>query len=96
MTTATIWQAAPARLTDPVPDPSDVGPGWVAFVVFVLLFVVTILLWLNMKKQLGRIRLPEDEAQEQPTEQPTGRPEEGAEEPAPQDGDASRPQPPPG
>ena len=98
MTAAMAWQAAAPRLGDPVPEPSDVGPGWVAFVVFVLLFVVTILLWMNMKKQLGRIRLPEDEAedeteeqpaQQRPTEQPAQQPttglEEHGEESAPQD-----------
>jgi hypothetical protein len=62
---------------------------------------------MNMKKQLGRIRLPEDDAEDeaegrpteqpaqQPTQQPTARLDEPREAPAPQDGDASRLQPPP-
>ncbi len=41
------------------PDPADVKPGWVAFVIVVVLCVVTVLLWLNMRKQLGKIRFEE-------------------------------------
>ncbi len=45
----------------PVTDPSDVGPGWVAFVIVLALCVATTLLWLNMRKQLGKIRFEEKE-----------------------------------
>ena len=41
--------------------PTGVGPGWVAFVVVVALCVATTLLWLNMRKQLGKIRFEEQE-----------------------------------
>ena len=44
-----------------VEEPAGVGPGWVAFVVVVALCVVTVLLWLSMRKQLGKIRFEEQE-----------------------------------
>ena len=44
-----------------VEEPAGVGPGWVAFVVVVALCVVTTLLWLSMRKQLGKIRFEEQE-----------------------------------
>ena len=59
----TLPASALTALADPVPAPEDVGPGWVAAVVFVLLFVVTILLWMNMRKQLGRIRIPREDSE---------------------------------
>ena len=41
---------------DEVPAPEDVRPGWVAMGSFFLLFAVTILLWMSMRKQIGKIR----------------------------------------
>ncbi len=41
------------------PEASEVKPGWIAFAIVVALCVVTTLLWLNMRKQLGRIRFDE-------------------------------------
>jgi hypothetical protein len=49
-------------LADKVPDPEDVAPGWIYAVVIIGLFVVTILLWLSMRKQLGKIRFGDDAA----------------------------------
>ena len=43
-------------LLDPVPEANEVTPGWVYAVVVIGLFLVTILLWLSMRKQLGKIR----------------------------------------
>jgi hypothetical protein len=60
-------------LVDDVPDPEDVTPGWIYAVVIIGLFVVTILLWLSMRKQLGKIRFGDDTAGKEPKEQ---RPEE--------------------
>jgi hypothetical protein len=45
---------------DDVPDPEDVRPGWIALGSFLLLALVTVLLWLSMRKQLGKIRFDED------------------------------------
>lgn len=45
---------------DPVPEPEDVKPGWIAFVVVMALVAASILLWLSMRKQLGRIRVPRE------------------------------------
>jgi hypothetical protein len=52
-----------ARLADidEAPAPSEVKPGWVALVIVLVLCVVTALLWLNMRKQLGKIDFEEKE-----------------------------------
>ena len=57
---------------------TGVGPGWVAFVVVVALCVVTTLLWLSMRKQLGKIRFEEQE-----TRPRRGSGRDGEEPPAP-------------
>ena len=44
--------------TDPVPEPSEVKPGWIALVVVLSLVVATTLLWLSMRRHLGRIQAP--------------------------------------
>jgi hypothetical protein len=49
-----------APLLDPVPAPADVRPGWGATVLVVGLIAATVLLWFSMRKQLRRIRFPED------------------------------------
>ena len=57
--------------TDPVPAPSDVRPGWIALALTVVLVVATFLLWMNMRKQLGRINFREseqDEKQDEPAD----------------------------
>ena len=48
-------------LLDPVPAPGDVKPGWWATLLVVGLIIATILLWFSLRKQLGRIRFPEDQ-----------------------------------
>ncbi len=42
-------------LVDAMPDPQDVKPGWIAMGLMILLFVVTVLLWLSMRRQLKKI-----------------------------------------
>ena len=61
-----VWLAAHAssalaRLAqvDDGPAPSEIKPGWVALVIVLALCVVTVLLWLNMRKQLGKIHFEE-------------------------------------
>jgi hypothetical protein len=44
---------------DDPPSVSDITPGWIATVVIVTLCVATVLLWLSMRKQLGKIRFEE-------------------------------------
>jgi hypothetical protein len=44
--------------TDPVPEPSEVKPGWIALVVVLSLVAATTLLWLSMRRHLGRIQAP--------------------------------------
>ena len=76
--------AVAARLLDPVPAPEDVTPGWGALVLFASLFVVTTLLWLSMRKQLGKIRFEEEP--DTPPDQPAS-PEHPAapDEPSPEE-----------
>jgi hypothetical protein len=50
-----LVRTAVARLADEAPAPEDVTPGWIYAVVLIGLFVVTILLWLSMRKQLKKI-----------------------------------------
>ncbi len=51
---------------DPVPDPSEVKPGWIALVVVLSLCAATTLLWLSLRKHLGRIQVPrEDDLEDQ-------------------------------
>ena len=58
---AAVTRAVGRSGVDVPPDLEDITPGWVAVVVIVLLIVVTALLWLNMRKHLGRIRFEEKE-----------------------------------
>ncbi len=58
-----------APLLDPVPAPGDVKPGWGATVLVLGLIAATVLLWFSMRKQLRRIRFPEDQ---EATEDPAG------------------------
>ncbi len=46
---------------DNQPDSADIKPGWVALVIVLVLCIVTALLWLNMRKQLGKISFEEKE-----------------------------------
>jgi|tagenome__1003787_1003787.scaffolds.fasta_scaffold16259379_2 hypothetical protein len=39
-------------------DPNDIKPGWIAFWIVMGLCAVTVLLWLNMNKQLRKIKVP--------------------------------------
>lgn len=45
-----------------LPDPSEVGPGMGALIVFIFLLVAGIFLFRSMKKQLKRVDFPEDAA----------------------------------
>ena len=49
-----------APLASNVPDPEDIKPGWIYAVVFFALCGVTVLLWLSMRKQLGKVRFGEE------------------------------------
>jgi hypothetical protein len=46
-------------LVDKAPDPSEVGQGWLGFVVFLGLAVAVVLLWLSFRKQLKKIDFEE-------------------------------------
>lgn len=53
---------------DPVPAEEDVKPGWVALVLVLVLCAVTVLLWLSMRKQLGRIRIDKEPQADRPVD----------------------------
>jgi hypothetical protein len=61
----TAWLVRNGAIDDP-PSVSEINPGWVATVVVVTLCVVTVLLWLNMRKQLGKIRFEEKDTPRPP------------------------------
>ena len=46
-------------LVDKPPDPSEVGQGWIGFLVFVFLAVATVLLWLSFRRQLRKVDFEE-------------------------------------
>lgn len=60
---AVAWSVV-VPLLDEVPAAEDVRPGWTALLIVLGLAVVTVLLWLNMRKQLGKIKF--DDGSEQP------------------------------
>ncbi len=77
---ATTWVtvSASGQIDDP-PNKTDIGAGvWLPIVVFALIGA-TILLWRNMKKQIGRIDF-EEKTPSQPAQpsQPSGPSEDGA------------------
>ena len=47
-------------LVDKVPDPEDVKPGWLGFLMFVGLAVATVLLWLSFRRQLKKVNFEEE------------------------------------
>ena len=49
-----------AWATDPVPDPADVKPGWIALITVLALCAASLLLWFSMRKQIKRIQVPRD------------------------------------
>ena len=62
---ASVW-AVLVPMADPVPEPDDVKPGWIAGVVVLLLIAATLLLWMNMRKQLRKIRFDQPDGTEDP------------------------------
>jgi hypothetical protein len=58
-------------------DPNAVQPGWTALVVVLLLAGAMVLLYLSMRKQFRKIRIPEDAADQEadsPSERQPGAP----------------------
>jgi protein-S-isoprenylcysteine O-methyltransferase Ste14 len=75
----TVWLLVLSlpSLADPVPEPEDVQPGWIALVTVLSLCAASLFLWFSMRKQLRRIQVPregEPESTEptEPTEAATG------------------------
>lgn len=71
--------AVVAPLVDPVPDAEDVTPGWVYAVLVLGLIVVTVLLYLSMKRRIGKIRIDDDRPTDRtdpndPGQDPSNRP----------------------
>ena len=44
------------RALDEAPAAEDIKPGWIALTLVIGLGVATVLLWLSMRKRLGKIR----------------------------------------
>ena len=60
MNTLLVAWFAVAPLAQKAPDPADVKPGWLGFVMFLALAAATVLLWLSFRKQLKRINFDEE------------------------------------
>jgi hypothetical protein len=54
---------------DKPPDPSQVGQGWIGFVMFLFLAVATVLLWLSFRRHLKKINFEEKPAPPRRTRQ---------------------------
>lgn len=46
------------------PDPADVRPGLIGFLMFLGLLVAVVLLWLSMRKQLKKVNFEERDGHE--------------------------------
>ncbi|MGN6131616.1 MAG: hypothetical protein ACTHOK_14845 [Nocardioidaceae bacterium] len=46
------------------PDPADVRPGLIGFLMFLGLLVAVVLLWLSMRKQLKKVNFEERDTRE--------------------------------
>ena len=62
---STSWVVL-ANALDPVPEPEDVNPGWIALIVVVALVAVTVLLWLSLRKQLRKVKVEDDSPADAP------------------------------
>ena len=74
---SSVWLVALSLVSlaaDPVPEPEDVRPGWIALVTVLLLCGASLLLWFSMRKQLRRIQVPREGEDAAPTTQPTTQP----------------------
>ena len=85
----TLWTLVPHA--EDIPDPNDVKPGWLGFVVVVGLGVAVVVLLLSFRKQLRKVDFPQP--QDQPQDASPGSKGEGAEkhDSAEKNGGADRP-----
>ena len=51
-----LWSLS---LAEDIPDPNDVKPGWIGFVVVVVLAVAVVVLLLSFRKQLRKVDFEE-------------------------------------
>jgi hypothetical protein len=55
-------------------DPNVVQPGWTPFFIVLLLGIAMVFLYLSMRKQFRKIRLPEDEGSDNAEDSASERP----------------------
>lgn len=60
MTTLLSLHLVVVAAAEKAPDPDNVKPGLLGFVVFVALAVAVALLWFSLRKQLGKVNFDED------------------------------------
>ena len=53
-----VWTVL-VPLEDKVPDPNDVKPGWLGFVMFLLLLAAVVFLGFSVRKQLRKVNFEE-------------------------------------
>ena len=87
----TLWTLVPHA--EDIPDPNDVKPGWLGFVVVVGLGVAVVVLLLSFRKQLRKVDYPQPEDQPQDASPESGSKDESAQtnEGAEKNGGADRP-----
>jgi hypothetical protein len=61
LSVATALVGLVGQATDPVPDPQDVKPGWIALITVASLCAASLLLWFSMRKQLRKIQVPRED-----------------------------------
>ena len=54
-----LWSVV-VPLVQQAPNPEDVKPGWLGFVVFLALLAAVVLLGLSLRKHLRRVNFDED------------------------------------
>jgi hypothetical protein len=65
-----VWTVL-VPLLDKTPDPEDVKPGWLAFVVFLLLAAAVVFLAFSLRKHLGKVNFQEKNGSDGAADKPT-------------------------
>ena len=73
----TLWSTM-VPLAQQTPNPNDVGPGLMAFVVFIFLVVAVVFLALSFRKQLRKVDFEAPEDDQKTESRKNGRAQPGA------------------
>jgi hypothetical protein len=59
-----IFGSLQLPLADEAPDPATVGPGLIAFFVFLGLAAAVVFLWFSLRKHLGKVHFDEEKKED--------------------------------